>query len=301
MKILCAVDGSEFSQWAVESLAALSPKPPDRLILVHVVDTAALKTASGAGAKTIAGARAAMDHAGKRILESALHGARVCLGQAATAPHTKIETVLAHGPVAATVLKQAANRNVDVILVGSRGLSDPKGFLLGSISRRLVPRATRPVLVVKRPLPALHKILIAVDGSRHAKAAVRFVRDRLPPETDHVTLVSVVPPVVTELAAEVLTADQLASMTKPARANAEAVVRESRDVLLREGWPVHTEVRSGHPAETLLRCVEEMQPDLLVAGSRGLRGRDRLVLGSVSDSLLKYAPCSVLIVQGRHA
>ncbi len=301
MKILCAVDGSEFSQWGVETLAALSAKPPEQLILVHVVDTGSLKTAEGAGAKTLAGARAAMDHAGEQILASTLHSARVCLGQAATAPHTKIETVLTHGPVAATLLKQAARRKVDLILVGSRGLSDPKGFLLGSISRRLVPRATQPVLVVKRPLHALRRILIAVDGSRHAKAALRFVRDRLPSETAQVTLVSVVPPVVTELAAEVLTAEQLASMTKPAQAKAEALVRECREILLREGWSVHTDVRSGHPAETLLRCTEEIQPDLLVAGSRGLSGRERLVLGSVSDSLLKYAACSVLIVQGRHA
>lgn len=41
--------------------------------------------------------------------------------------------------------------------------------------------------------------------------------------------------------------------------------------------------------------------DLLVAGSRGLTGSERLQLGSVSETLLKYAPCSVLIVRGWRA
>jgi nucleotide-binding universal stress UspA family protein len=43
------------------------------------------------------------------------------------------------------------------------------------------------------------------------------------------------------------------------------------------------------------------QSDLLVVGSRGLSVRERLQLGSVSETLLKYAPCSVLIVRGTRA
>ena len=43
MKVLCAVDGSEFSRWGAEALAALVEQPPEALVLLHVLDTAALK------------------------------------------------------------------------------------------------------------------------------------------------------------------------------------------------------------------------------------------------------------------
>jgi nucleotide-binding universal stress UspA family protein len=47
--------------------------------------------------------------------------------------------------------------------------------------------------------------------------------------------------------------------------------------------------------------VEAEQDDLLVIGSRELTQTERRYLGSVSESLLKYAPCSVLVVRGVRA
>jgi nucleotide-binding universal stress UspA family protein len=47
--------------------------------------------------------------------------------------------------------------------------------------------------------------------------------------------------------------------------------------------------------------VEATHTDLLVIGSRDLTKNERLHLGSVSESLLRHAPCSVLIVRGRRA
>ena len=53
--------------------------------------------------------------------------------------------------------------------------------------------------------------------------------------------------------------------------------------------------------DTIIQQATSGKVDLLVAGSRGLTGSERLQLGSVSETLLKYAPCSVLIVRGWRA
>lgn len=53
----------------------------------------------------------------------------------------------------------------------------------------------------------------------------------------------------------------------------------------------------GHPAKTILRVAEDNGFDLIVMGNRGLGGFQRLLLGSVSDSVAHHAPCSVLIVR----
>jgi nucleotide-binding universal stress UspA family protein len=60
-----------------------------------------------------------------------------------------------------------------------------------------------------------------------------------------------------------------------------------------------TMVRSGDPVDEILRCAEETRPDLMVLGTHGRSGFERLVLGSVTEKLLLKAPCPVLTVPRR--
>jgi len=54
-----------------------------------------------------------------------------------------------------------------------------------------------------------------------------------------------------------------------------------------------------HVIDSIVKYVKANHADLLVIGSRELTKSERLHLGSVSESLLRHAPCSVLIVRGR--
>jgi nucleotide-binding universal stress UspA family protein len=87
----------------------------------------------------------------------------------------------------------------------------------------------------------------------------------------------------------------------PKRNSAEQLVAKYRERFLGEGYGVTTEVRTDHVTDSILQLARLTDTDLLVAGSRGLTGSERLHLGSVSETLLKYAPCSVLIVRGWRA
>lgn len=53
----------------------------------------------------------------------------------------------------------------------------------------------------------------------------------------------------------------------------------------------------GHPVDRIVGVAEEEQVDLIVMGSRGLGGFQRILLGSVSDGVLHHAHCPVLIVR----
>lgn len=98
-----------------------------------------------------------------------------------------------------------------------------------------------------------------------------------------------------------LTPSVLEQLTQPAIERAARIVARFRDQFVREGYEVTTAVRTGHPSETILNELEKAQPELLVVGTRGVTGTERLSLGSVSEALLAYAPCSVLIVRRSHA
>ena len=79
---------------------------------------------------------------------------------------------------------------------------------------------------------------------------------------------------------------------------ATTLVNGLRDEFIKDGFPLATQVRMGHVIETIIKHVEANRDELLVVGSRRSDQDERLYLGSVSDSLLRHAPCSVLIVRG---
>ncbi|MEK6787241.1 MAG: universal stress protein, partial [Nitrospirota bacterium] len=189
----------------------------------------------------------------------------------------------------------------DLIIMGSRGLSDIQGFLLGSISRQVASMAPCSVWIVKQPTHKLLHVTLAVDDSKPSRAAAKFLRSYLLPETATVTILSSVESPVTDFAARYLSEAQLAELTKPVMERAAAFVNSVRNAFIKDGFQVVTQIQMDHVIETIVKHIEANRDELLVIGSRDLTKSERLYLGSVSESLLRHAPCSVLIVRGARA
>lgn len=301
MRILCAVDGSEYSQWGVQALEAFADREPEQVTLLHVVDKPALQSLTGKNPLSERRTLAAMEKAGVILLRDAARSAHVALGQAATAPRTKFQTVLAHGPLANTIVKHARRLKVGLIVMGSRGLSDIQGFLVGSVSRQVASTAACSVLVVKQPMPKLLHVTLAVDDSKPSRAAAKFLRSRILPESATVTILTSVESPVTDFAARYLSESQLAELKQPVMERATALVNALRDDFIKEGYSVVTQIQMNHVIDTIVKYIEANHDQLLVIGARDLTKSERLHLGSVSESLLRHAPCSVLIVRGARA
>lgn len=301
MRIVCAVDGSEYAQWGVQALQALAGREPEHVALLHVVDPSSLQANKRRNPVAANRALAALDKAGKFLLREAERSARVALSQAGTGPRTQFQTVLAHGPMSKTIAKQAKRLKADLILMGSRGLSDIKGFLLGSTSRQVAAVAPCSLLVVKQPLTRLSHVALAVDDSKPSRAAARFLRTRILPESATVSILTSAESPVTDLAARYLSESQVASLTQPVMDRATSLVNALRDDFIKDGYPTVPHVRMNHVIDTIVKHVEAEHDDLLVFGSRELTKTERLHLGSVSETLLRHAPCSVLIVRGTRA
>lgn len=145
------------------------------------------------------------------------------------------------------------------------------------------------------------KILFATDGSDNARGALDFMLAFPFPEDKHVTLISVVDQdLLTSAGAAGLSPEQQSSL----REAQQAVIRSCSEMLAKEaerarksGWAGKTLVRSGHPAEEIVRAASELGSDLVVMGSHGHTGIKRYLLGSVSSAVLEHAHCSVMIVK----
>jgi nucleotide-binding universal stress UspA family protein len=76
---------------------------------------------------------------------------------------------------------------------------------------------------------------------------------------------------------------------------AEAAVARIRT--LAEGVNLETAILEGKPAAEIVRFATEREIDLIVIGTQGKRGLERLLLGSVAEEVIRSAPCKVLVVK----
>lgn len=147
-------------------------------------------------------------------------------------------------------------------------------------------------------------ILIATDGSEDAANALNFVL-RFPfPHTSRMTVMTVVsdiPMLPEEL--EALDESQKQHLDRANRQlveDAEELVRCESARLHDDGWSGEALVRNGNPVNEILKVAKKIKADLIVLGSHGMGLAERFLLGSVSDRVLEYARCSVLIVKKKH-
>jgi nucleotide-binding universal stress UspA family protein len=147
------------------------------------------------------------------------------------------------------------------------------------------------------------KILIATDGTKHGDAAIRALTRFKLSAADEIKVVSVVDMAV-PLAIDVYGGylPDTTELEKAARENAdrvlEASVTASKTIVGDDGSTVSGEVLFGSPESRIVEAAEQMNADLIIVGSHGYNRWERLLLGSVSDSVVHHAPCSVLVVRG---
>lgn len=147
------------------------------------------------------------------------------------------------------------------------------------------------------------KILLATDGSDFAvQAAKECARIAATDENAVVRVLSVVETITPDEPLDP-TGDYFASVVRAATSAASKSTEAARGVILRhpgnEDLKVDTKVETGKPEKLIVEEAEEWGADLIIIGSHGYGFWERTLLGSVSESVVHHAPCSVLIVKAR--
>lgn len=285
LKILLATDGSDEAR-AAEDTVRLLPLPAGSEI--HVL------TVMAAAEWAMPEWFVSDEHSwGKKVAE-----------QAAAAQARDGVKVIAHarsGNAAYEIIEAGEEFDVDLLVVGSKGITGLKGFLLGSVARNVAKHTQRTVLVARTPRHGLQRVLLAVDGSEHGSAAAQFTAGLPLPEDCGVEVASVLRPIqqYAVVAPEFLVEYDEAMRAAQAqeRIEAEKLVNTVSERLLHFGKQATPVVLEGDPADQLLRHAESAETDLLIAGARGVSLIEGLLMGSVADRVLREAKCSVLLVR----
>ncbi len=142
------------------------------------------------------------------------------------------------------------------------------------------------------------KVLIGVDDSPCSQAALEFVRKLSWPANTTVSIVSsVVLPAPAYLSAYAPAGIQFEPWLDALTKFHTNVVARDEKLLRAAGMKVESSVLQGDARETLVEEAARTHADLLVVGSHGRTGLDKLVMGSVASHVVTHAPCSVLVVK----
>lgn len=213
-----------------------------------------------------------------------------------------VETAVIDGDPRVEIVDAAERTRTDMIVLGARGLSPFKRLLAGSTSRSVARYAPCPVVIVRgRPRP-LRRVLVAVDGSESVRVALRFLSTFGVLGDAAATLLHVVPEPARShgrrSSAEGTDARPDGGR-RTLRENAEEMLGDAVKILVTHRSPVERLVVEGDAATEIVRIARTQDVDLVVLGARGLGTIARLLLGSVSETVLDHAGRAVMIVRQR--
>lgn len=200
------------------------------------------------------------------------------------------------------VLVETARRSAtDLIVMGARGLGAVAAFLLGSVSLDVARRAPCSVLVCRGPARPLRTVTIGLDGSPCAADALSIFSGLPLPAELAVRLVGVAEPLRYPASApELLSGALMAAIEREEEARRHrltAVLDDAGRALQSRLRTVTRETSVGSPADVLIRDAAGADSDLIVVGPRGMGALKRMMLGSVSETVLRHAACPVLIAR----
>lgn len=145
-RILVPVDGSEHAFRALEVACSLARAEGKKLRLLHVVPKAEIPD----GLKRFAAVEHVRDSP-EHMYEAAVaeNILDVARGQAVSAGVEDVESSVEHGEASRGILEAASRGDVDTIVMGTRGLSDFQGLVLGSVAHRVGHGAECRVVTVR--------------------------------------------------------------------------------------------------------------------------------------------------------
>jgi nucleotide-binding universal stress UspA family protein len=148
------------------------------------------------------------------------------------------------------------------------------------------------------------KILLAIDGSECSQSATHAVIEQFPRERAEVLVLHADEwpnrlPTSMAFAEGPTGASDILELRDDWRRKGEDLVSRAAKQLRTAGFQTTTAVHEGDARHAILEAAADWRPDVIVVGSHGRTGLDRFFLGSVSESIVRHAPCSVQVVRAK--
>ena len=288
--ILCPIDFSPFSVLAYRHARSLAEHYRARLVALHVVELWRYPSAGFAASAQL------YDEFCRAVDENGMQQLREFVKQHS---HSEIqpELLVHQGMAADSILLWAQAQKPDVIVMGTHGRRGYDRLMLGSVTDRVMRRATCPVLAVSRPqielvaadegrekVHRLTRVLFCTDFSENSERALDYAISATAEYAAELTLLHVL--------------DHVPSGTEGEEAIAAGTARLEKLIPSeeRKRLKIKTAVRTGKPYSQIIQLAEEAHSDIVIMGVRGRGAVDLAVFGSTTYRVMQLGPCPVLAV-----
>lgn len=294
MKILLATDGSEYSESAARFLTRVHWSPDDSITVFHAIYAVPFCEDETFHFNTLKSIKISI---APRIIDSTL---------AILKPvHANLSAEIDEfAPSQCTpdqcIIDAAQLSDADLIVMGARGIKGVQSLLVGSVTKSVAVHSPKPVLVVKPAAPLKSesmKILFTTDGSDYSLATGELLSSLPFPGNAELTILHVISPAFSDIPEKFLVGidkEVVADTKTREQKESESIIEQAGKQLRKRFKNTQALSKTGDPSTEIITTAEAMEADLIVVGSRGLRGV-KGILGSVSRNVLAHSKCSVLI------
>jgi nucleotide-binding universal stress UspA family protein len=265
-RLLLVTDGSVFSDGAIREGLAFATRCSSKVYAISVLETNPEYETIGSNVfeKEEAETRQHLEAVKKKAVDSGL----------------RCETVFLHGGEPyRMIVDEAAERNIDMIVMGRRGRKGLAKLLLGEVAAQVIGHAPCKVMVVPKAAKIGYKnILVATDGSKHSEAAAHDAINIAKQCGGRLTALSV---------------HRSKDESQEAKSNVDKVV----ELAQKEGISVEALTPAGKSYDVIVETAGGRGVDLIVMGAYGKTGLKKILMGSSTEKVIGLAGCAVLVVK----
>jgi nucleotide-binding universal stress UspA family protein len=289
MKILVAYDGSECADAALDDLRRAGLPSDAQVEVLSVVENwlpppSAIETIER------------IDRGQEYLALARRGGVRLVSME----PGWDVKSESGAGSPATVIIERADEWGADLIVVGSHGHTALGRFFFGSVSQKVLSEARRPVRIARGRIEEPNtrvRLIIGVDGSKVAEAAVEAVAGRKWPAGSEARIVNAT------WATPQITSDRgvgpIIKWMAEEKARVNKMIDEAAGKLRAASLRTDVVVKEEDPKRLLIAEAESWGADCIFVGARGMGRVERFLLGSVSSAVAARAHCSVEVAHDR--
>ena len=265
-KLLLSTDGSQYSEGAIREAISFASKCSSKIYACMVLET-----------------NPEYETIGSNIFEKEEKEAEAHLESIkakATKEGVRCETIFHEsGEASEAIVGEAAEKRVDMIVIGRHGRKGLAKALLGEVAAKVIAHAPCKVLVVPKAARIEYRnILVAIDGSAHSSAAL----------TEAIAIAK-------RCGSHLIALSAMRDETE--RQEAENYANKAADLAQREGVSVEAVTPTGRSFNAIVETAGGRGVDLIVMGTYGKTGVKKLLMGSSTEKVIGNAGCGVLVVK----
>ena len=265
-KLLLSTDGSQYSEGAIREAISFASKCSSKIYACMVLET-----------------NPEYETIGSNVFEKEEEEARAHLESIkarATKEGVRCETIFHEsGEASEAIVGEAAEKRVDMIVIGRHGRKGLAKALLGEVAAKVIAHAPCKVLVVPKAARIEYRnIVVAIDGSAHSSAAL----------TEAIAIAK-------RCGSHLIALSAMRDETE--RQEAEHYANKAADLAQKEGVSAEAVTPTGRSFNAIVETAGGRGVDLIVIGTYGKTGVKKLLMGSSTEKVIGNAGCAVLVVK----